>query len=106
MTTYEELLTEVRTEFDAFNMMTAKKDVRKLWDLPQQRNLYVFNESQSNDLICEGFGGSAKGTTKVSVKVGSLGRVSLFLCDTCKTKFMHSNIGEQDGVGSHLQHLR
>src|SRR5438552_995814 len=44
-------------------------------------------ESKPNDTVCEGFGCSAKITTKVSVSVGLQGRVSLFLCDTCKTKF-------------------
>lgn len=43
--------------------------------------------SKSNDFLCEGFGCSAKVTTKVSVSVGLQGRVYLFLCDTCRARF-------------------
>lgn len=38
MTTYEELLTEVRTELEAFNMITAKKYVPKLWEALKNEN--------------------------------------------------------------------
>lgn len=38
MTTYEELLTKIRTEFDAFNMMTAKKYVPKVWEALKNEN--------------------------------------------------------------------
>lgn len=38
MTTYEKLLTEVRQEFDAFNAMTAKKYVPKLWETLKNEN--------------------------------------------------------------------
>jgi len=44
MTTYEELLTEVRTEFDAFNMMTAKKYVPKLWEALKNENSNLSRE--------------------------------------------------------------
>lgn len=38
MTTYEELLTEVRHEFNAFNAMTAKKYVPRLWETLKNEN--------------------------------------------------------------------
>ena len=37
--------------------------------------------------ICEAFGCSQKATTKISVKVGQLGSISLDLCANCTKKF-------------------
>jgi hypothetical protein len=37
--------------------------------------------------ICEAFGCSQKATTKIRVKVGQLGSISLDLCNNCTEKF-------------------
>jgi hypothetical protein len=43
-------------------------------------------DSQVNN-ICEAYGCSHKATTKISVKVGQLGSISLDLCNNCTEKF-------------------
>jgi hypothetical protein len=42
---------------------------------------------QVNNGICEAYGCSQKATTKISVKVGQLGSISLDLCTNCTDKF-------------------
>lgn len=44
----------------------------------------------NNTVICEAVGCHARATTKIGARVGSEGTVFLFLCDTCKPKFMSS----------------
>jgi hypothetical protein len=44
-------------------------------------------ELQVNNTICEAVGCFEKATTKVNVKVGNLGSVSLDLCIDCVGKF-------------------
>jgi hypothetical protein len=45
------------------------------------------NSVPTKNEICEGFGCSAKSTTKISVPVGEKGSIMLFLCDNCIMKF-------------------
>jgi hypothetical protein len=42
---------------------------------------------QVNNLVCEGYGCFNKATTKINVKVGQLGSISLDLCINCVKKF-------------------
>ena len=44
-------------------------------------------ESQSGIEICEASGRFAKVTDKITVKVGTLGVISLLLCNDCVSKF-------------------
>ncbi len=53
----------------------------------------------NNSVICEAVGCYAKATTKVAARLGSEGTIVLFLCDTCKPKFMHSNVGSKTASG-------
>lgn len=40
-----------------------------------------------NNIICEGYGCFKKATTRIDVKVGQLGSISLDLCANCTEKF-------------------
>jgi hypothetical protein len=51
--------------------------------------------SQVNN-ICEAYGCSQKATTKISVKVGQLGSISLDLCNNCTEKFDEKDLQVQD----------
>ena len=42
---------------------------------------------QVNNVICEGYGCSEIAATKINVKVGNLGSISLHLCTNCVKKF-------------------
>ena len=44
-------------------------------------------EPQSGIEICEASGCFAKATDKITVKVGTLGVISLLLCNDCVSKF-------------------
>jgi hypothetical protein len=46
--------------------------------------------------ICEGYGCFEKATTKISVKVGQLGSISLDLCANCTEKFDVKDLQVQD----------
>jgi hypothetical protein len=52
-------------------------------------------DSQVNN-ICEAYGCSKKATTKISVKVGQLGSISLDLCANCTEKFDVKDLHVQD----------
>ena len=44
-------------------------------------------DSQVNNSICEGYGCFEKANTRINVKVGQLGTISLDLCTNCVKKF-------------------
>jgi hypothetical protein len=44
-------------------------------------------DSEVNNDTCEGVGCSAKATNEIAVKVGSLGSISLYLCEYCAKIF-------------------
>jgi Rieske Fe-S protein len=43
--------------------------------------------TQNINNICEHVGCDSKATLKMLVKVGKTGTISLFLCDSCKSRF-------------------
>jgi hypothetical protein len=51
---------------------------------------------QANNVICEGYGCFNKATTKINVKVGQLGSISLDLCANCTEKFDVKDLQVQD----------
>ena len=51
---------------------------------------------QVNNGICEAYGCFQKATTKISVKVGQLGSISLDLCANCTEKFHDKDLQVQD----------
>jgi len=48
---------------------------------------YEFDVAQGHNIICEASGCSAEATDKIAVKVGTLGVISLLLCNNCVSKF-------------------
>jgi hypothetical protein len=48
------------------------------------------NDADANNLICEAVGCSARATEKIAVKVGTLGVISLLLCNDCVSKFQET----------------
>jgi hypothetical protein len=53
-------------------------------------------ELQVNNTICEAVGCLARATTKIDVKVGNLGSISLELCASCVRKFNDYTSGKSD----------
>jgi len=55
--------------------------------------------SEVNNSICEAIGCFAKAKFKVPINVGTIGKISLFLCENCRPRFStdnnnHVKIGE------------
>jgi hypothetical protein len=48
--------------------------------------------SDINNTICEATCCSARATTKISVRVGDLGNISLSLCSNCITRFVDEDM--------------
>jgi uncharacterized protein YlaI len=43
--------------------------------------------SEVNNSICEAVGCFANAKFKVPINVGTIGKISLFLCESCKSRF-------------------
>lgn len=50
------------------------------------------NDTELNSFICEAVGCSARATNTIEVKVGTLGIISLLLCNDCISKFQENKV--------------
>jgi hypothetical protein len=72
---------------------------------PVNKRLLTMNDtneqSEINNITCEGFSCSTSATSKIAVKVGTTGTILLSLCDSCKSRFSsHEATGVQSEVTS------
>lgn len=47
----------------------------------------IISPDVNNDSVCEALGCSYKATDKITVKIGTKGTISLFLCRNCILRF-------------------
>ncbi|MGA9170933.1 MAG: hypothetical protein WCF03_01870 [Nitrososphaeraceae archaeon] len=52
--------------------------------------------------ICEALGCYSKATGKITLKVGSKGTITLFLCESCKPRFSANDSSQQNSRGLDL----
>lgn len=51
-------------------------------------NTVKLSESNTNKAICEAVGCDAEATSEVALRLGSNERISLFVCEKCKPRFL------------------
>jgi hypothetical protein len=51
----------------------------------------IVQSDLNNDIVCEAIDCSSKATKMLTLKVGSKGTISLFLCENCKSLFSSSS---------------
>jgi hypothetical protein len=54
----------------------------------------------NNGIVCECIGCYAKATDKITLKIGSKGTITLFLCENCKPRFSTNYNNQQNEVES------